>query len=178
MSKEKGDKGKEQGEKPQVTPKAKGKAKPKARKKTTIKKKPVLKPKLTAKQLQVQHNKKNLLLALETNLGVITGACKGCKLDRATFYRYYNEDPEFKNDVDDIKEVALDFAESCLFKNMKSGKEASAIFYLKTKGKKRGYVERVETKDVGKFEDQFDEMSEADIIEEMERSAARIKAGN
>ena len=49
-----------------------------------------------------------------------------------------------KQEVESIEDVALDFAESALHDNIKNGKEASIIFYLKTKGKNRGYVERQE----------------------------------
>lgn len=93
---------------------------------------------------KVQQKKKALLVALEASLGVVTAACKAVGVDRTTFYKYVNEDPEFKQAVEDVENVALDFAESQLFKAMKEGKEASNIFYLKTKGKRRGYVERIE----------------------------------
>ncbi len=38
----------------------------------------------------------------------------------------------------------MDFAESQLYKQIKEGSTAATIFYLKTKGKKRGYIERQE----------------------------------
>jgi len=44
----------------------------------------------------------------------------------------------------DIENIALDFAESQLHKQIKEGNSTSTIFYLKTKGKKRGYIERQE----------------------------------
>ena len=96
------------------------------------------------KSNKIQHTKKALLKALEQSLGVVTTACKNVGIDRTTFYRYYNEDEEFKVQVDDLVNVAIDFAESQLFKQIQGGNPSSTIFYLKTKGKKRGYIERQE----------------------------------
>jgi len=89
--------------------------------------------------------KKNLLEALELSLGVVTTACKNAQVSRKTFYQYCSEDKEFKDAVDDIQEVALDFAESSLHKQIKEGIPSSTMFYLKTKGKKRGYIERTKS---------------------------------
>jgi hypothetical protein len=50
----------------------------------------------------------------------------------------------FKRKVDDISNIALDFAESQLHKQIGDQNTSATIFYLKTKGKKRGYVERQE----------------------------------
>jgi hypothetical protein len=44
--------------------------------------------------------------------------------------------------VMDMEEALLDFAETMLYKAIKTGKTAELIFYLKTKGQKRGYIER------------------------------------
>ena len=93
---------------------------------------------------KIQHTKKALLEALEKSLGVVTTACKQVGINRTTFYRYYNEDEKFKIEVDDLSNVAIDFAESQLFKQIQGGNPTSTIFYLKTKAKKRGYVERQE----------------------------------
>ena len=90
------------------------------------------------------HNKKALLEALESSLGVVTTACKKVGVARVTYYDYYNKDEAFKASVDDLSNVALDFAESMLHKQIKDGIPSSTIFYLKTKGKKRGYVEKQE----------------------------------
>jgi len=94
---------------------------------------------------QIQHNKKKLLKALEKSMGIVTNACKIVNLDRTTFYRYYNEDQQFADDVDKVQDYVLDFAESKLLENIKDKKETSIIFYLKTKGRKRGYIEKTET---------------------------------
>jgi hypothetical protein len=46
--------------------------------------------------------------------------------------------------VEELSEVAIDFAESHLHKLIKDGNPAATIFFLKTKGKGRGYIERQE----------------------------------
>ena len=91
-----------------------------------------------------EHIKKGLLDALEKSLGVVTTACKQVGIGRTTFYNYYNEDIDFAKKVDDIENVALDFAESQLHKQIQEGSTAATIFLLKTRGKKRAYVERQE----------------------------------
>lgn len=93
----------------------------------------------TKKQEQVEHNKKKLLESLEKSLGVVTTACKACGLGRTTFYNYYEDDKEFKKEVDELQNVAIDFAESKLHQQIEKGDTTACIFYLKTKGKKRGY---------------------------------------
>ena len=86
--------------------------------------------------------KKQIIKALEQSLGVVTVACKNVGIARQTFYEWYKNDEEFKKSVDSIEDIALDFAESQLHKQIKDGNVTATIFYLKTKGVKRGYVER------------------------------------
>ena len=88
--------------------------------------------------------KKNLLEALEKSLGIVTTACKIVGCARSTFYKYYKDDQDFRASVDELQNLTLDFAESQLHQQIKDGNTTATIFYLKTKGKKRGYVERKE----------------------------------
>ena len=90
------------------------------------------------------HTKKALVEALEKSLGVVSTACKAAGISRDTHYRWLKEDPEYKAQVEELSEVAIDFAESHLHKLIKEGNPAATIFFLKTKGKNRGYVERQE----------------------------------
>ena len=73
-----------------------------------------------AKSDKIGHNKKMLLLALEKSLGIVSTACQQAKISRDTYYRYYNEDAEFRKKVEDLNEVVLDFGESKLFEAMRS----------------------------------------------------------
>ena len=88
--------------------------------------------------------KEQLLKALEKSLGIVSTACESIGISRTTYYKYYNEDKDFKRSVDSIGDIALDCAESQLFELIKEKNVTAIIFYLKTKGKKRGYIEKQE----------------------------------
>tara|TARA_R100000152_G_C6782027_1_gene218036 strand:+ start:1569 stop:1922 length:354 start_codon:yes stop_codon:yes gene_type:complete len=88
--------------------------------------------------------KESVIKALEASLGVVTIACKKLGLPRSTFYKWIKEDKDFEKKVKDIENIALDFAESQLHNQIEKGNTSATIFYLKTKGKKRGYVEKSE----------------------------------
>lgn len=100
---------------------------------------------------QIEHNKKKLLDALTEYLGIVTEACRKTGIGRTTYYNYRNSDKKFKKLTDDIQEIQKDFVESMLIENIKSGKEASIIFYLKTKAKDRGYTEKFEVQHSGEM---------------------------
>jgi hypothetical protein len=109
--------------------------------------------------------KKAMIEAMEKSLGVVTTAAKTVGIARSTHYLWMNEDEEYKKAVEDISDVALDFAESKLHKQIRDGDTTATIFYLKTKGKKRGYVEKREIEHSGKMgitliEDNADERDE------------------
>jgi len=89
-------------------------------------------------------HKKAVIDALEKTLGVVTTACKQAGIGRTQFYEWLKTDEEFRKQVEDIQNVALDYAESQLHKQIGDGSTAATIFYLKTKGKNRGYIERQE----------------------------------
>jgi|TARA_R110000803_G_scaffold125945_1_gene193439 hypothetical protein len=93
---------------------------------------------------KTEHHKKAMIAALEKSLGIVTTACKKVGIGRTTFYDWLKEDKEFAKEVNQIQDIALDFAETQLHSQIGEGSTAATIFYLKTKGKKRGYVERQE----------------------------------
>ena len=103
--------------------------------------------------------KKQILVALEKSLGIVTTACKNVGIARVTFYEWLKKDEEFRKSVEKIEEIVLDFAESQLHKKISEGDTSSIIFYLKTKGKQRGYIERQE------FRHTFDPVKEIEIKE-------------
>jgi hypothetical protein len=90
------------------------------------------------------YNKNQLLAALKKSLGVVSAACQMCNIERSTFYSYMDKDPEFKKQVEDLENYCIDFVETQFLKNIQNGNTAEILFYLKTKGRKRGYTEKQE----------------------------------
>ena len=88
--------------------------------------------------------KDNFLKALKNNLGNISQACKSSKISRQTYYRWVDDDVEFEEQCKNVEESLLDLAENRLLEKIDKYDTTSIIFFLKTKGKKRGYVEKQE----------------------------------
>lgn len=113
--------------------------------------------------------KERMLIALKNSLGVVKDACEIADIARSTFYNWINEDPEFKSKVEAIKDESIDFVESQMFKRIKGYEhnedkifqyEGSPVivptkkhyppseqliqFFLKTRGRERGYIEKQE----------------------------------
>ncbi len=66
-------------------------------------------------------------------------------ISRTTHYEWLNTDPDYAAAVDAIKESLIDRAESALQTLITDGNVPAVLFFLKTQGKKRGYIERTET---------------------------------
>ena len=93
---------------------------------------------------QTEQRKKAMLEALELSLGIVSTASKKANVGRTQHYEWLKEDPAYKAAVEAIQESVIDFAESHLHALIKDKNPAATIFFLKTKGKNRGYVERQE----------------------------------
>lgn len=95
-------------------------------------------------QARIAVKKAAMLQALEETLGIVKAACMKAGVSRSTHYEWMNEDKAYKKACHLVIDDQVDFAESELLKNIKTGDVASIIFFLKCKGKDRGYVERQE----------------------------------
>ena len=111
---------------------------------------------------KTEQHKKAMLEALEKSLGVVTTACRSVGIGRTTHYLWIDKDPEYKKAVEDLENVALDYAETKLHSQITKENPTAIIFYLKTKGKKRGYVERQEISHEGLKTFQIEEVDEQD----------------
>lgn len=93
-------------------------------------------------QLTTDTRKQSLIEALRKTKGIVSTACASVGVARRTFYHWLETDPEFKRSAQDVQEEALDFVESKLMERIEAGAERSIIFYLKTRGRRRGFQER------------------------------------
>jgi hypothetical protein len=72
--------------------------------------------------------------------GFVNMACSDIGITRGTYKQWRHHDKTFKAYCDEVLEARLDLAEMKLMDNIREGKESSLLFFLKTKGRKRGYV--------------------------------------
>ena len=93
-------------------------------------------------QKRTTEMKKQVLIALEKSLGVVKTACDFVGVTRKQFYSWCDTDSEFRKAVDDVQEIALDFVETAFLKKIKEGDTQCILYYMKTKGGKRGYTDR------------------------------------
>lgn len=86
--------------------------------------------------------KKVMIKALEKCMGIVTTAAKMAGINRSTHYEWLKTDPEYKDKVEALEDLILDFAETNLHQQIEEGNTTATIFLLKTRGRKRGYIER------------------------------------
>jgi undecaprenyl pyrophosphate synthase len=98
--------------------------------------------KLTRKQVA-------MVKALVETLGNVTTACLQVGISRETHYRWTKENALYKERTSEVEEIELDFYENALRKQIKEGNAACIIFALKTRGRKRGYIEKNEVEHTG-----------------------------
>ena len=100
------------------------------------------------------HLKKAFLQHFKNGKGIVSYACEMTGITRETYRQWKLKDPKFKESCEEVAETTLDIVESKLLKKINEEDLTAIIFYLKTKGKHRGYVERVEINvSVNPFED-------------------------
>jgi hypothetical protein len=82
--------------------------------------------------------------ALTEAYGFLSGAAEKLGVTRRTLESRIAHHVELQEHLKAVREKKLDFAEGMLMRLMREGNIAATIFYLKTQGKHRGYVERQE----------------------------------
>ncbi len=97
-----------------------------------------------AEQNRTKVAKEKMLNALEKSLGIVTNALKIAEVGRTMYYEWLKTDEEFAKKVKEMDNLALDFAESSLYKQVKDGNPSSTQFLLKNKGRERGYGDKLD----------------------------------
>ena len=81
----------------------------------------------------------------EKKLCNISATCSALGINRLTFYRRREKSKTLQKLLEEAEESLLDWAETKLISHIEDGDITTLLFFLKTKGKKRGYVEKVES---------------------------------
>lgn len=76
----------------------------------------------------------------------ISVTCEKVGISRRNFYYWKEKNEKFRQAIEDAEEENIDMAETKLKTAILNNDMTAIIFFLKTKGKKRGYVEQIEQK--------------------------------
>ena len=87
-------------------------------------------------------DKVNVLI--DEMMGNVSMVARTLNVSRTTLYNYINSHATVKQALDEAREKMIDNVESTLYSKALDGDTACMIFFLKTQGKSRGYVERQE----------------------------------
>lgn len=90
-----------------------------------------------------------LVPLLEKNKGNVAAVARRFGVSRGTILNRVNESPTLQKALADARESMLDNAESVLYKKVLEGSTPELLFFLKTQGRSRGYVERLEQEHSG-----------------------------
>jgi len=115
--------------------------------------------------------KKLYIAEFKLNGGYIHSAANAIGVPVATIRYWTLHDNEFKKECDLIKELVLDRAEQELFYRATKvrDRDTALLFFLKTKGKERGYIERVENVNTTMAEvDYRTNQIDVDLVERLE----------
>ena len=82
-----------------------------------------------------------MIASLTQTMGNVSASADACNINRDTHYVWMKKDEKYAREVIAMRERALDFAEGALMKRIQDGSDSSIQFFLKMKGKERGYIE-------------------------------------
>ncbi len=88
--------------------------------------------------MELDREQKEFINTLKKTLGVVTVALQQEGVSRET-YNEWLDNPFFTNEVNKVSDTSLDYVENQLMSLIKEGNLSAIQYYLKTKGKDRGY---------------------------------------
>ena len=118
-----------------------------------------------------------IIAALKKQAGIVSMAAAAIGCERTTIWRRLKTSKVVADAHVEIQEVNLDRAEGKLTEAINAGNLTAVIFYLKTKGRNRGYSERVDVNANHKHEHKHSiEAASADLTAGLDSIIARERA--
>jgi hypothetical protein len=100
--------------------------------------------KVESKRPYRKYTQEQMIKALEESRGLIAPAARKLGCSRDTIRSYLAEYEDIAQAMKDQTEAVTDMAEHALYQAILDREAWAVCFYLKCKGKERGYVERAE----------------------------------
>ena len=91
-----------------------------------------------------KYTAQQMIEVIQDAKGILTVAARKLGCSRNTLYRYMQKYATVQDAYDEANESNIDFVETKLMEQINKGNITAIIFFLKTKAKHRGYVERQE----------------------------------
>ena len=108
----------------------------------------------------------DVLNVMDKYNGNVAAIARHYGVSRGTVYNRINESVELADALKDSRESIIDDAEAELYKQIKAGNTTALIFFLKTQGKGRGYVERQEHRLETWHDDVINDLKNGNMTEE------------
>ncbi len=89
-------------------------------------------------------SEKPLAEAIRAARGNLSTVAKRFQVTRQAVQNYISRRPKLKEVMSEARESMLDMVESSLYKACRKGQGWAVCFFLKTQGKDRGYIERID----------------------------------
>ena len=105
-----------------------------------------------AKKANEKYSYEQVVNAVVQAKGLTTVAARILGCDPNTVRRYQREYASVAAAFQEQRASVTDMAEAALFKAINNGEAWAVCFYLKTQGKDRGYIERVENEHRGSID--------------------------
>lgn len=77
--------------------------------------------------------------------GNVSATCEALGIARKTFYEWKAKKKKLADALEEVDESLIDFAENKLMQHIQNDDLQATMFFLRTKGRKRGYVEKTES---------------------------------
>lgn len=107
------------------------------------------------------YSKEKIIEAIHKNHGLIVKAADALGCNPRTIYNFRDRHPEVREALEIARERVVDTAECKMMEAIENGEAWAISLVLKTLGKKRGFVERVEN--VQLTDDQIDAAIEREL---------------
>ena len=105
-------------------------------------------PKIKFKKGDLEREKLRFLEILTRNMGMAFQSCKMAGIPYHIHKKWLETDNVYAKNVEYIENMAIDFAEATLLNLIKDKNPQATMFYLKTKGSKRGYIDKEDVKSI------------------------------
>ena len=84
---------------------------------------------MASERLNTTLLKKNMIQALEKNMGIVSISARQIGVHRATHYEWMKDDEKYRNEVQQLEGNQLDLAESVLLNQIRDGNTTAVIFF-------------------------------------------------